>query len=102
MTVGPFTSTDTLFPGAAGDLELFTDEEVITLSNVGVLKSPTTGTSTTKLPSLASHIQPDSSIRKRDHQDSPCHRCPVTAAAGSLENLGRSEHDREAARKQLH
>ena len=28
VTVGPFASTDTLFPGTAGDLELFTDEEV--------------------------------------------------------------------------
>ena len=54
VTIGPFASTDTLFPGTAGDLELFTDEEVIALSNVGVLKSSITSMSTHKLPSLAS------------------------------------------------
>ena len=87
MTVGPFANTDTLFPGAAGDLELFTDEEVIALSNVGVLKSATAGTSTPKLPSLASHMEPDSSTRRRDHRDSLSHRHPVTAVAGSCEDL---------------
>ena len=51
---------DTLFPGTAGDLELFTDKEVIALSNVGVLKSTITGMSTPKLPSLASKMEPDS------------------------------------------
>ena len=56
-------SMDTLFPGTPGDLELFTDEEVITL-RCGVLKSTITGTSTPKLPSLASHMEPDSSTRK--------------------------------------
>ena len=36
------------------------------------------------------------------HRDSPSHRHPVTTAAGSCEDLGRSEHECEAARKQLH
>ena len=39
ITVGPFASRDTLFCGVAGDLELYTAEEVITLRNVGVFKS---------------------------------------------------------------
>ena len=102
VTISPFASTDTLFPGTAGDLELFTDKEVIALSNVGVLKSTITGTSTSKLPLLASQMKPDSSTRKRDHRDSPSHRHPVTAATGSCEDLGKSEHELEAARKQLH
>ena len=38
FTVGPFASTDTLFPDTAGDLDLFTDEEVIALTNAGVLE----------------------------------------------------------------
>ena len=37
MTVGPFTSRDMLFHGVAGDLELYTTEEVIILRNVGIL-----------------------------------------------------------------
>ena len=61
MTVGPFTSTDTLFPSTAGDLELFTNEEVITLSNVGVLKSPITIRPLLNchhLPPISSQIRP--------------------------------------------
>ena len=50
VTVGPFASTDTLFHGTAGDLELYTAEEVIALRNAGVFKSSNTGPSTPKLP----------------------------------------------------
>ena len=39
MTVGPFVRRDMLFWGIAGDLELYTTEEVITLRNVGEFKS---------------------------------------------------------------
>ena len=39
MTVGPFASRDTLFCSIAGDLELYTAEEVITLRNAGIFKS---------------------------------------------------------------
>ena len=53
-TVGPFSSTDTLFHGAASDLELYTAEEVVALRNVGIFKSSNTSQSTPKLPSLAS------------------------------------------------
>ena len=102
FTIGPFPSTDTLFPGTAGNLDLFTDEEVIALTNVGVLKSAITGTSTPQLPSRASRMEPDWSIRKRDYRDSPSHRHPVTVAARSCEDLSKSEHECEAAHKQLH
>ena len=64
FTVGLFASMDTLFPSAAGDLDLFTDEEVITLTHIGVLKSPITGTSNPHIPSPASRMEPDSSTRK--------------------------------------
>ena len=33
FTMGLFASTDTLFPGTAGDLDLFTDEEVFALTS---------------------------------------------------------------------
>ena len=83
VTVGPFVSTDTLFHGTAGDLELYTAEEVIALRNAGVFKSSNTSPSTPKLPSLASlgqalpppvnskspnhhsKVEPDSSTRKQ-------------------------------------
>ena len=42
FTVGPFASTDTLFPGTAGDLDLFTDMEISGLVCVGLLKPPIT------------------------------------------------------------
>ena len=64
FTVGPFMSMDMLFPGTAGDLDLFTDEEVIALTCVGVLKSPITGTSNPHVPSPAPRMEPDSSTRK--------------------------------------
>ena len=64
VTVGPFASTDTLFHGSAGDLELYTAEEVVVLRNAGVFKSSITSPSTPKLPSLASKVEPDFSTRK--------------------------------------
>ena len=64
FTMGPFVSTDTLFPGAAGDLDLFTDEEVTALTHIGVLKSPITGTSNPHIPSPTSRMEPDLSTRK--------------------------------------
>ena len=55
ITIGPFTSKDTLFQGVAGDLELYTAEEVITLRNVGIFKSSSSASqSTLKLPPLTS------------------------------------------------
>ena len=54
ITVGPFVSTDTLFHGTAGDLELYTAKEAIALRNARVFKSLNTGLSTPRLPSLAS------------------------------------------------
>ena len=71
VTVGPFMSTDTLFYDSAGDLELYTSEEVVALRNPRVLKSSSTGPSTPKLPSLTSKVEPDSSTRKQDQRSSP-------------------------------
>ena len=102
FTVGPFASTDTLFPGAAGDLDLFTDEEVTTLTHLGVLKSPITSTSNPHIPSPVSKMEPDLSTRKQGYGGSPSCRHPVAAATGSFEDLGKSEHEREVAHKQLH
>ena len=51
MTIGPFASRDMLFCGIAGDLELYTTEEVITLRNAGIFKS----SSSTSQPSLSYH-----------------------------------------------
>ena len=94
FTVGPFTSTDTLFPGTAGDLDLFTDEEVYTLSCIGALKSPITVTSNPHVSTPASRMEPDSSTRKRSQRDSPRRRCPMSSATGSAEDLGKSEYER--------
>ena len=102
--MGPFASTDTLFPCAAGDLDLFTDMEISGLVRIGLLKPPITSTCMT----LTQHHLPPrwsqaSSSRKRDCRDYPsCHRHPVTAAAGSHEDLGKSEHEHVTACKRLH
>ena len=99
FNVGPFTSTDTLFTGAAGDLDLFTDMEISGLVRIGLLKPPTTGKHDPPVTLPTSKAEPASSSRKRDRRDSPgCHH-PVTMAAGSHEDLDRSEHEHEVARK---
>ena len=99
FTVGPFASTDTPFPGTAGDLDLFTDMEISGLVRIGLLKPPVAGTHDPHAASPASKVEPASSSRKQDCRDSPGHWCPVSAAAGSHEDLGKSEHEREAAHK---
>ena len=102
FTMGPFASTDMLFPGAAGDLDLFTDMEISGLVRVGLLKPPIAGTCDPHPASPASKVEPASSFKKQDRRDSPSCRHPVSAAAGSHEDLGKSEHECEAARKRLH
>ena len=111
MTVGPFAKRDTLFWGVAGDLELYTAEEVITLRNVGIFKSSSSGSkSPPKLPSLTSldqvlsspaipkvaphspKVEPDSSSQKQDHtSSSKSHKHPVSMAFGSRAALEKSE-----------
>ena len=62
--MGLFTSTDMLFPGAAGDLDLFTDIKVSSLVRIGLLKPPITGTWDPHAASPASKVEPASSSRK--------------------------------------
>ena len=64
VTIGPFASMDTLFPGSAGNPDLYMDKEVIVLMNARVFKSSISGPSTPKLPSLTRKVESDSSIRK--------------------------------------
>ena len=42
------------------------------------------------------------SIKRRDDRDSLGHQRPVSTAAGSREDLDKSEHEREAERKRFH
>ena len=96
FNMGPFASTDMLFTGAAGDLDLFTHMEISGLVRVGFLKPPIAG----KCDTPAAPMEPVSSSGKRDCRDSPSHHhCPVSMAAGSHDDLDRSEHECEAARK---
>ena len=119
--MGPFTSKDTLFRSVAGDLELYTAEEVFTLKNAGIFKSSSSASqSIPKLPSLASlgqalssppnpkvtpnspKVEPVSSSKKRDHKgSSKSHKHPVSVAAGSHADLEKSKQQCEAACKQL-
>ena len=93
FNVGPFASTDTLFTSAAGDLDLFTAMEISALVRVGFLKPPIAG----KRDTSAAPVEPASSSGKRDHRDSPSrHRCPVSMAAGSHDDLDKSECEHEA------
>ena len=66
-TVGPFMSTDTLFPGSDGNPDLYMDEEAIVLMKARVFKSLISGPSTPKLPLLTRKVESDSSTRKQDH-----------------------------------
>ena len=60
FNVGPFTSTDTLFTGAAGDLDLFTAMEISALVRVGFLKPPIAG----KCDTPTAPVEPASSSGK--------------------------------------
>ena len=42
FTMGPFASTDTLFPGVPEDLDLYTDMEIFCLKNIGILEASVT------------------------------------------------------------
>ena len=42
FTMGPFASTDTLFPGTPGDLDLYMDMEISGLENIGLLEPSVT------------------------------------------------------------
>ena len=123
VTVGPFASKDTLFHGIAGDLELYTAEEVITLRNVGIFKSSSSASqSTPKLPSLASlgqalssptdpkvtprspKIEPDLSSKKWDHKSSSkSHKHPVSCSCqGAVQIWKNPSETSEAERKFQH
>ena len=55
MTVGTLARRDMLFQSVAGDLELYTAEEVITLRNVDIFRSSSSASlSLPRLPSLTS------------------------------------------------
>ena len=99
--MGPFASTDTLFPCTAGDLDLYTDTEISGLVKVGLLEPSIASTRDPHTASSASKVETALSIKKRDNRDSPCRRHPVSVAAGSHEDLSKLEHEHDAARKQL-
>ena len=97
--MGPFASTDTLFPSAPGDLDLYMDMEISGLEEIGLLEPSIASTRDPHTASSASKVETAPSIKKRDNRDSPGHRCPVSTVAGSHEDLSKSEHECDAARK---
>ena len=101
FTMGPFASTDTLFPSAPGDLDLYTDMEISCLKNIGILEPSVTSARDPRTASSSSKAEAAPSVKRRDDRDSPGRRRPVSAAAGSHEDLDKSEHEREAERKRL-
>ena len=102
FTMGPFASTDTLFPSAPGDLDLYTDMEISALEHIGLLGPSIASAQHSHTISSASKAEAAPSIKKQDDRDSPGCRRPVSAAAGSCEDLDKSEHEREAEHKRLH
>ena len=101
FTMGPFASTDTLFPSAPGDLDLYTDMEISCLKNIGILETSVVSARDPRTASSASKAEATPSFKRQDDRDSPGRRHPVSAVAGSREDLDRSEHEREAECKQL-
>ena len=101
FTMGPFASTDTLFPGAPGDLDLYTDMEISNLKSIGLLEPSVVSARNPRTVSSASKAEAAPSVYRRDDRDSPGRRHPVSAAAGSREDLDKSEHEHEAERKRL-
>ena len=76
--------------------------EISGLVCIGLLKPPITSTHYPHTAPPASKVELASSSRKRDRRDSPSRRRPVTSAARNHEDLGKSEHECEAARRRLH
>ena len=101
FTMGPFARTDTLFPGAPGDLDLYTDMEIYCLKNIGILEQSVTSARDPRAAPSSSKAEAAPSVKKREDKDSPRRRRSVSAAAGSREDLDKSEHEREAERKRL-
>ena len=100
--MGPFPSTDTLFPGAPGDLDLYTDMEISSLEKVRLLEPSIMSAQDPQAVSSASKAETAPSIKKWDDRDSPGRWHPVSAVARSREDLNKSEHECKAARKRLH
>ena len=101
FTMGPFARTDTLFPGVPGDLDLYTDMEIFCLKNIGMLEQSVTSARDPRTAPSSSKAEAAPSVKKREDKDSPRRRRSVSAAAGSREDLDKSEHEREAERKRL-
>ena len=64
FTMGPFASTDTLFPGTPGDLDLYTDMEISGLEKVGLLEPSIVSTRDPHTVSSASKAETAPSIKK--------------------------------------
>ena len=113
ITVGTFSSMDTIFPGITRDLQLYTTEEVVRLRSTGVVKpSSAPSLSISTLSSLASlaqiqpapttpglpkinpgspKVEPDSSSkRQEDTSSSKGHKHLVSVATGSSASLEKS------------
>ena len=76
--------------------------EISGLEKVGLLEPSIARTRDPHTSSSASKAETAPSIKKRDNRDSPHHRHPVSTVAGSHEDLSKSEHECDAARKRLH
>ena len=64
FTMGPFASTDTLFPGTPGDLDLYTDMEISCLKNIGILETSVVGTRDPRTVSSASKAEAAPSVKR--------------------------------------
>ena len=101
FTMGPFASTDTLFPGAPGDLDLYTDMEISCLKNVRLLETSVASARDPHTVSPTSKAEAAPSVHRRDDRDSLGRQRPVSAAAGSRDDLDKSEHEREVEGRRL-
>ena len=90
FTMGPFARADTLFPGAPGDLDLYTDMEIYCLKNIGILEPSVASARDPRAASSSSKAEAAPSIKKREDRDSLRRRRSVSVAAGSREDLDKS------------
>ena len=64
FTMGPFASTDTLFPGSPGDLDLYTDMEISNLKSIGLLQPSVTSARDPRTAPFASKAEAAPSIKR--------------------------------------
>ena len=97
FTMGPFASTDTLFPQRTWrSRSLYRHGDLLFEKTLGYWRHQPRAARDPRTASSASKAEAAPSVKRRDERDSPGRRRPVSVVAGSRKDLDKSEHEHEA------